>query len=111
MRCNKVRLEASEQQRDEAARTVRPPVVYRCLVCHASMPQPESVCQRCRDTDRYREQPDDSLPTLRRETGAFPHLAWYTNAQGESVVNGRVLPHPRYGESAWDRFGDTPDWD
>ena len=34
---------------------------------------------------------------------------FHTNARGESVVGGRVLPHSRYGESVWDRFGDTPE--
>jgi hypothetical protein len=74
------------------------------------MTEPQSACQRCRLADHYREQPDEPIRTLTRDTGDWPHIVYHTNRRGESVVNGRILSHPRYGESAWDRFGDSPEW-
>ncbi len=114
VRCNKVRLQAAQAARKQAqTQVVRPPKVYHCLACRTNIPDPGQgprLCSRCVE-ERYVEQPTDDDAGLRRTTGTWPHLAFYTNHQGESVVNGRVLPHPRYGESRMDRFGDTPEFD
>lgn len=110
VRCNKVRLQAVQEAKPKVE---RPPVIYHCLACRTRIDNPglgPRLCPRCCE-ERYVEQPSEDDGVLVRTTGTWPHLAFYTNRRGESVVKGRVLPHPRYGESRTDRLGDTPELD
>jgi len=110
VRCNKVRLQAAQKAKPKVE---RPAAVYHCLACRTNIPDPglgPRLCARCAE-ERYVEQPTEDDGVLVRNTGAMPHLAFYMNRCGESVVNGRILPHPRYGESRMDRFGDSPELD
>ena len=119
-RCHRVYLEGLQAARDRER--LLPQVLpepqrrrVHCRACRTSIPYPGKdmpvLCASCRDRQAAELAEDDKDPVLRRTTGLLPHLAFYTNRQGESVVNGRILPHPRYGESRADYFGDTPEWD
>lgn len=122
-RCDKLRRDASRlrpaktradlvveaEERDRAADATASVTPYwRCIVCDKRMDERRSACTQCIEADRWREQPMDS-PGMSRDMGDWPYVAASTNRRGETVVNGRVLPHNRFGESKWDQFGDTPE--
>lgn len=102
------RERALSEHAQEAAAQVE--LFWRCVTCGTRMNERRSACARCIDEDRFREQPADT-PGMSRDMGDWPHVAFSTNRRGETVVNGHVLRHRRYGESSWDRFGDTPELD
>ncbi len=118
VRCNKVRLEAAREARERAARDAlrdhpKPLPVFHCMVCRRSMTRDRlgrRLCAKCLAERSVEQVEAIEEPGLQRRHGDWPHLAVYRNRQGESVVHGRVLPHPRYGESQWDKFGDTAEW-
>lgn len=117
-RCYRLVQEAAKERKRLAAldpdgpyRVAYPPLVYRCLACHAKLDEPKPVCQRCIETDRWREQTDESMPSMVNDTGALPELSVHRNTRGEWVILGRVQKHARYGESTWDQFGYLPELD